>query len=108
MEGLAPNNAPPSQPQQPQHFWQKPGCSSAIGETAVGALATGGEAALIWFAGPEFLAVAGEAVAEETAESGALGGGMAIAHIGEAVGTAAAAPVLLTAQGISGIASNCF
>ena len=70
---IAPNNGPT--PQQPQHFWQKPGCAASIGVTAVGALATAGEAAAIWFVGPEFLALAGEAVAEETAEGGALGGG---------------------------------
>jgi hypothetical protein len=65
-------------------------------------------AAAIWFVGPEFLAVAGESVAMETAEGGTLAGGLAVAHIGEAVGTAAVAPILMTADGISGIASNCY
>lgn len=104
----AANNPQQRAPEGPQHFWQKPGCAASIGVTAVGALATAGEAAAIWFVGPEFLAVAGEAVGEETVESGTLGGVNAMAHIAEGIGTAVAAPVLVTAAGISGIATKCF
>jgi hypothetical protein len=106
--GVAPNNGPHPQPQQPQHFWQKPGCAASIGVTAVGALATVGEGAAIWFVGPELLAITGEAAAEETVAAGELGGGMVYVHTAEAVGTALAAPVMLTAAGVSGIATKCF
>ena len=55
---FAPNNAPRPQqpPEPPQHFWQKPGCSGALGEFGVGlvgsALTTGAVAAA-FVAGPE-------------------------------------------------------
>ena len=54
----APNNGTPQQPQQPQHFWQKPGCGSALGKFGVGlagsALTTGAVVAA-FVVGPEEL-----------------------------------------------------
>ena len=105
----APNNTPTN---QPKHFWQKPGCTNSIGETALGLTITGGAVAAAWILGPETLSVAGEIVTEASAESGPLGGLIEGAHIGApllgATLTTAAVPLLLTADGVKGIAGNCF
>ena len=86
----------------------KPGCGSAIGETAIGVVGTAAEGAAIYFFGPEFLAVAGEGVAETIATEGILAGGSEIAHIGTAILPVLAAPVALAAHGFTNIASDCF
>jgi RHS repeat-associated protein len=101
MVGFARNNTP--KPERPQHFWQKPGCGSAIAETALGTAGVVGEAALIWFAGPELLAMGGEAIAED----GLLAGGMDAGHVLTGVGSMLAAPAVLAGHGITNIVSNC-
>ena len=106
---IAPNN---TRTNQPKHFWQRPGCTNSIGETALGLTITGGAVAAAWFLGPETLSVAGEIVTEASAEYGPLGGLIEGAHIGApllgATITTAAVPLVLTADGIKGIAGNCF
>jgi hypothetical protein len=102
----APSNVP--KPAQVLHFWQKPGCGSAIGETAIGAVTTGSLAAGIWFLGPEALAIAGEAVVETAVTEGPLAAGMDLTHLASAAGVLAAAPLVTLGHGISNVATSCF
>jgi hypothetical protein len=104
--GEAPNSGPP----QPQHFWQKPGCGSAIGQTALGLAGSAVEVGAVIFVGPELLAAAGaEAGGAALLEGGELvESGMSVAHVVTGLGTLLAAPAVLTANGTMGIFKNCF
>jgi hypothetical protein len=103
---IAPSNGPP----QPQHFWQKPGCGSAIGQTALGLAGSAIEVGAVIFVGPELLAAAGaEAGGAALLEGGELvESGMSVAHVATGLGTLLAAPAVLTANGTMGIFKNCF
>jgi RHS repeat-associated protein len=103
---FAPNSGPP----QPQHFWQKPCCGSAIGQTALGLAGSAVEVGAVIFVGPELLAAAGaEAGGAALLEGGELvESGMSVAHVATGLGTLLAAPAVLTANGTMGIFKNCF
>ncbi len=77
-------------------------CRSAINTTLVGVAGIVGEGALLWFAGPELLASAGELIAED----GALGF-MDAGHSLTGVGIVLATPWLVAATGFDGMADNC-
>jgi len=102
----APNSGLP----QPQHFWQKPGCGSSIGQTALGLAGSAVEVGAVIFVGPELLAAAGaEAGGAALLEGGELvESGMSVAHVATGLGTLLAAPAVLTANGTMGIFKNCF
>jgi RHS repeat-associated protein len=105
--GTAPSN---TTQQQTQHFWQKPGCGSAIGETALGVAGSAIEVGAVVYVGPTLVATATAEVAGDAAVSGAALGeaGLNLAHVGTAVGMMLAAPFTLAAHGIVGIAGSCF
>ena len=100
----------PGGPLQPQHFWQKPGCASAIGETAIGVAGSAIEVGAVVYVGPALVAsataeVAGDAVVTDAALGEA---GLSLAHVGAAAAMMLAAPFTLAAHGIIGIAGSCF
>ena len=106
--GAPSNNT--QKPQQPRHFWQKPGCGSAIGQTALGLAGSAIEVGAVIFVGPELLAAAGaEAGGAALLEGGEIvESGMSVAHVATGLGTLLAAPAVLTANGTMGIFNNCF
>jgi len=92
---VAPNNGTSKQQsQQPQHFWQKPGCMSSLGVAGGGFLLTLGESVAIGIAitNPEMIPLF------EGAE-----GVLTAAHIGPVV----AAPVLTMTAGIESAWTDC-
>jgi RHS repeat-associated protein len=92
-----------TQPQQPQHFWQKPGCGSAIAEAVIGMTATAGEAVVIVYAGPALLEMGADAIVED----GLIGGGMDAGHILTGAAAMLTAAPLLAGEGLAGAFTNC-
>jgi RHS repeat-associated protein len=91
----APNNATSKQQQsqQPQHFWQKPGCGSALGELGVGTVGTAltvGALVASAYLGPEMYE--------------GLEGVATVIHVGP-VGVPG---LILMGQGGYGVVKNCF
>jgi hypothetical protein len=104
----APNNN--GQQPTPQHFWQKPGCLSAIGETAVGVAGGAIEVGAVIYVGPAAIAAATAEATGDAAVSGAALGeaGLNLAHVGMAAAMLLAAPAVLIGHGVTGIAGSCF
>jgi hypothetical protein len=88
----------------------RPDCASAIAETTIGAITSGGAVALAVYAGPEIVAAAG---VEATGEALLAGGemveaGMEVTHVLSGLGSAIAAPFTLLGHGAIQVAENCF